>query len=307
MSGSTIRIVPQGELLRGTPEPPALELPERASCFAERAARLAALAAGHPDGAYLRLMQRLAAAQHAVLSGYPQPPLPDAEQQAMCQRHGLPLLAKNGARDGAWRSALAAILDQFGVEAPAQVKQVIGRLRAASPQTLETMGDAVLNLDYPELEAAAVPFLAAALQVDWVARATALGSAAFAKPEEVTTLCPVCGSVPVAALLKLAPVPGVRYLRCVLCCTDWQFPRGLCIQCQQREQVAYFHIEGGRTSIKAEACERCHGYIKVFSLEAEPQIEPVADDLGSLALDILMDESGYQRSSPNFLFVPGQS
>ena len=38
-----------------------------------------------------------------------------------------------------------------------------------------------------------------------------------------------------------------------------------------------------------------------------PLADPVADDLATLALDILMDESGYERASPNLLFVPGQN
>jgi FdhE protein len=41
-------------------------------------------------------------------------------------------------------------------------------------------------------------------------------------------------------------------------------------------------------------------------MEKDPRVDPVADDLATLALDILMDDSGFQRASPNFFFVPGQ-
>lgn len=58
--------------------------------------------------------------------------------------------------------------------------------------------------------------------------------------------------------------------------------------------------------MKGEACKECLGYIKSLNQEKEPQLDPVADDLATLSLDILMDESGYQRASPNFFFVPGQ-
>ena len=34
--------------------------------------------------------------------------------------------------------------------------------------------------------------------------------------------------------------------------------------------------------------------------------DPVADDLATLALDMLVDEAGYLRSGPNPLFVPGE-
>ncbi|MCC6532242.1 MAG: formate dehydrogenase accessory protein FdhE [Burkholderiales bacterium] len=91
----------------------------------------------------------------------------------------------------------------------------------------------------------------------------------------------------------------------MLCAADWHFPRGQCSQCESRDQVAYFHIEGGSEAVKAEACDACRGYVKLINLEIDPQADPVADDLATLALDILMDDSGYQRASPNFFFVSG--
>ena len=33
----------------------------------------------------------------------------------------------------------------------------------------------------------------------------------------------------------------------------------------------------------------------------------MADDLATLALDILVDEAGYLRSGPNPLFIPGNA
>ena len=35
----------------------------------------------------------------------------------------------------------------------------------------------------------------------------------------------------------------------------------------------------------------------------DPRIDPVADDLATLALDLLVDEAGYGRSGPNLLLV----
>jgi len=37
----------------------------------------------------------------------------------------------------------------------------------------------------------------------------------------------------------------------------------------------------------------------------DPLLDPVADDLASLALDVLVDEQGFARSGPNLLFHPG--
>jgi FdhE protein len=71
--------------------------------------------------------------------------------------------------------------------------------------------------------------------------------------------------------------------------------------------VAYFHIESAPETVKAEACDECHLYLKLLNMEKDAQVEPVADDLATLALDILMDDSGFQRASPNFFFIPGQA
>jgi FdhE protein len=40
-------------------------------------------------------------------------------------------------------------------------------------------------------------------------------------------------------------------------------------------------------------------------MEKNSQMEPVADDLATLALDVLMDEAGKARGGPNLFFHPG--
>jgi|SRR5262245_35475391 len=306
MAQSPVRIVPQGEILKGTPEPPQLRLPDPRSYFSDRARRLGSLAAkGHKDAAFLQLIEQMAHAQQAALDAHPRPNPPPASQVELSRQHGLPLLAKDGKRDPTWRAALKVILEAVDPGAPAPVRAVIRRLRSMNGEALEGMADRVLGLDYPELDPAAVPFVAAALQVHWVGAAAALGEAAFGKLD-IANLCPVCGSPPVASALRLTPVPGVRYLHCVLCGADWQMPRGQCVECESREKVAYFHIESAPEAVKAESCEECRIYLKLVNMEKDPQVDPVADDLATLALDILMDDSGFQRASPNFFFVPGQ-
>ena len=43
----------------------------------------------------------------------------------------------------------------------------------------------------------------------------------------------------------------------------------------------------------------------MFYMEKDNQVEAVADDLASLALDVLMDETGKARGGPNLFFHPG--
>ena len=50
---------------------------------------------------------------------------------------------------------------------------------------------------------------------------------------------------------------------------------------------------------KAESCEVCRSYRKLYRLDKQQYADPVADDLASLALDILVGEAGYARAGHN--------
>jgi FdhE protein len=83
-----------------------------------------------------------------------------------------------------------------------------------------------------------------------------------------------------------------------------------CTSCEEDKGVHYLTIEkDGRKAadapVRAEACDECQTYLKIFYQEKDPMLEPMADDLATLALDLLVDEQGYQRSGPNFLLHPG--
>jgi FdhE protein len=302
---ATVRIVPQGEIAKGTAEPPAIKLADPASFFSRRAARFRSLATGEPG--YLGLMAELADAQQAALAAQPVPQPLLAQRLEQCRSHGLPPLGKLEERAPAWRDALHLIGRRVAPRVPDAVAGLLRGLSTASEGFLEKLADRILAFDYPGLDARVVPFVGAALQVHWVRRAAALDEGDL-KPLDVPNVCPACGSPPVASALRTdIPAPGSRYLHCVLCGTDWHYARGRCTQCEARDKVAYFHIEGGSEVVKAEACDECRGYLKVLNQEKDPLADPVADDLATLSLDLLMDESGYERASPNLLFVPGQT
>jgi FdhE protein len=309
---ATVRIVAQEEIARGVAEPPALRLPDPAVTFARRAGRLRALAASaRPDAGFLGLIAALCEAQQAALDAHPAPAAPEAPRIELCRTHGFPLLGKDEARDASWRAALALIVKRVAADAPPSVAHVLRSLAALESARVEAIADDVLRFDYANLDPAAVPFVAAALQVHWLRRATSLGEAAFVRLH-AGNVCPVCGSPPVASVLSAGgAAPGSRYLHCALCAAEWHHPRGHCTQCEARGKLAYYHVEGDGVegtsgAVKAEACDECRGYLKIFNLEKDARLDPVADDLATLALDVLMDESGYQRAGPNLFFVPGR-
>jgi FdhE protein len=77
------------------------------------------------------------------------------------------------------------------------------------------------------------------------------------------------------------------------------FVRIKCVLCESTKGIAYQELEGARDTVKAETCEHCHGYVKILHQQKNPQLDPVADDVAMLGLDILLRERGYRRGAVN--------
>jgi FdhE protein len=284
---------------------PRLRLPDRTRLFAARAQRLRQLggtgAPGQAIGDYLRLMAAVAEAQQVALRTF-EAPLPTATQIAQSHTHGMPLIHASGwPREREWRDLVAQLCGSVAAarDVPPGTREACERLRALPPQQIEAQADALLAARADAIEVAAAPFLMAALQVYWVALASRLAPDNVAELE-VPGLCPMCGTLPVASIVRADEhSQGYRYLHCALCATEWHLVRITCSQCQGTANIAYHSIEGGSEAIRAESCDECHTYRKILYQEKDPNVEPVADDLGSLALDLLMSEAGYHRGSGN--------
>ena len=284
---------------------PRLRLPDRTRLFAARAQRLRELGAsgapGQAIGDYLRLMAAVAEAQQVALRTFAAP-LPTAAQIAQSHTHGMPLLHASGwPRAREWRDLVAQLCGSVAAarEVPAGAREACERLRTLPPQQLEAQADALLAARADAIEVAAAPFLMAALQVYWVAVASRLAPDNVAELE-VPGLCPMCGTLPVASIVRADEhSQGYRYLHCALCATEWHLVRITCSQCQGTANIGYHSIEGAAEAIRAESCDECHTYRKILYQEKDANVEPVADDLASLALDLLMSEAGYHRGSGN--------
>ncbi|MFY3606476.1 formate dehydrogenase accessory protein FdhE [Achromobacter xylosoxidans] len=305
------RILPRGEIEALDHNTiPRIQLPARDSVFATRAARLRQLAVDSPVADYLLLMARLVDAQQNALRGCNAPPASE-DRIALAQAHGMPPLQAVGwPRDPLWRDILRQLVDEVagGQDVPAEALEVCSALRRAldeDTESLEDLAEAVLSEQHRGVDGAAAPFVMAALQVYW----TDLASRFDEKQLPVASpfgVCPVCASLPVASVVRVGgQFEGYRYLCCSLCATQWHMVRVKCSHCEDVESVAYQAIEGRAPAIKAEACDRCHTYRKIFYQDKDLHVEPVADDLASLMLDVLVGEAGYSRASGNPLLWHG--
>ena len=295
--------------IKSSSEPPHVIAPAAATIFATRAERFEQLAAGHSLSDWLQFLAALTRAQHEALQSLPSLPLPDATQLALGREHRMPPLpAQSWPRDPAWRTSLLRIIVAVTAAAPEPARKDLARLTGFDAERVEALAERVLHTELYGDDAALLPYIAAALQVLWTAGAARLGVTEITALD-VPGVCPCCGFLPVASVVRSGgEVGNLRYLHCALCNTEWNLVRVKCTACDATEGVSYRHLEAegvkGDNAVRAETCDSCKSYLKIVYQEKGP-VDPVADDLATLALDILVDEAGYARSGPNLLLVPG--
>ena len=314
---------------------PRLLLPQPAVLYPARAERLRQLAAGNVHGipvdeglrGYLALMACVAEAQHTVAAAIGREGVPLPEQAALTQahEHNMPPLPATGARPKAWRTVFGRLLDALdaATDAPPQLAPVLATLRATPDAELEGIADAILGGFADGADPLRAPFVAAALQVSWSNMAAQLDES-WAQPLMTGTLCPVCGSHPVASVIRIGGgSQGYRYLHCCVCESEWHMVRVKCSHCESTGKIAYqgvidkendpteANIAAARAGesipkgsdptrvARAETCDECHTYRKIFNQEHDYHVDAVADDLASMMLDVLVSEAGYARASGN--------
>lgn len=299
---------PANPLISSPGDAPQILLPVAVSVFAERAERFRNLAAGHPLAGWLDFLGHLTDAQHDALQTLPPlAPIPD-KQLEQAQRHRMPPLnAMAGERPAIWRDVLRRIIAALLPHAPESSLPLLTALATADTSRLEALADGLLHGEPDPAAAGELPLLAAALQVVWTAQAARLSATQLQKLD-TPGVCPCCGSLPMASIVRLSlTVNNLRYLHCSLCNTEWNAPRATCTACGNDKDVALQQIEDSQGKadgkVRAETCDACMSYLKIVYQEKDPRVDPVADDLATLALDLLVDEAGYGRSGPNLLLV----
>ncbi|WP_455554841.1 formate dehydrogenase accessory protein FdhE [Comamonas sp.] len=285
---------------------PRILLPQVASLFAERAARLRQLANDNPIADYLQFAAKIVDAQQAAASSVELQPL-DSTNIERAQQFSMPLLPATEHIDPAWHQVLDAMLETLAGEQglPEQLQPLIQSLRELEQTERDEIAKRLLEKEVAARHIGMAPFIMAALQVTYAKRAAAL-NAADVPYTDPATICPVCASEPVASVLRIGgKANGHRYLHCGTCCTEWHMVRVKCSHCESTKGVNYQSIEGSKDVVTAETCEECGTYRKVINQEKDPMAEPLADDLASLMLDLLMSENTeFKRSSANpLLFV----
>jgi FdhE protein len=109
---------------------------------------------------------------------------------------------------------------------------------------------------------------------------------------------------------------GYRYLQCSLCSAQWHMVRIKCSACQSTKGIGYQALEAlpghalpaaGASPgvVQAETCDSCGSYLKIVHMDKDPMVEPIADDLATITLDLLVSEAGYHRQGANLMLLFG--
>jgi FdhE protein len=280
--------------------PPFVRLPEPLTLFVGRARRLRALAGGHPLAPYLRFVGGLADCQHQAQHGLPEPDMPDSEARERARAFGMPPLDRNRFFV---EPAVEAALDRLfsraaAMEMPQSARIALERVTARDASGRDAMVRAVLADAIPAEALAEHVYVAAALQVHFARLAARLDAARLAPVGDGA--CPACGGLPAASLLVgWLGSHGARFCACGLCGTMWNYVRIKCVLCGSTNGIAYQEVEGGPGTVKAETCDSCRGYVKILNQQNDPDVDPIADDVASLALDLLVREGGFRRGAVN--------
>lgn len=324
MTETTVKIMSPEEIAaRQVGDVPPIRFAEPGQVFRDRELRLRQLAAGHPMRDYLIFMADVAAAQHRALASQRMVALPTEEQLGDAARAGVaPLTPTLFRRHEAWHEELQDILsDLLPRLGPGAALDTVRALQASDAAQLDRQADRLQAGVMLGLDLAQAPLIGAALQVYWTRLVAHTQSQypdlAFGRVDNAT-LCPCCGSKPVASVIRLGGAEtGSRYLHCSLCQSQWHMVRVKCAHCESTRSIFYQELEPGapgaqtatvappKGAVRTEACDDCDHYLKIVSMEKDAYVDPVADDLASVTLDLLVSESGKQRWGVNYMLLFG--
>lgn len=288
--------IPIGEIA----EPPLVRLPDPTSLFQNRAKRFRTLAQGHQLAPYLRFVGDLSEAQHALQDGLPAPDMPAEDIRERAREFGMPPLDRNAFKpDAAFDIALERLFSlASGIDMPTEARTALARTAGADAVTRHAMARAVLAETVPVEHLAEHLFVAAGLQVQFTRQAARLDAKRLVRVGEGA--CAACGGAPAASMVVgWTGALNTRFYACSLCNTLCNALRIKCLLCGSTSGIDYQQIEGGDGEIRAETCDNCHGYVKILQEVQNPFLDPIADDVASLALDLKLRERGYRRGAVN--------
>jgi FdhE protein len=292
--------MPDPSVIGGVAEAPFALPPSALPLFQSRAKRFAFLAGTSELKPYLDFLAALSRLQARLVAQLPPvEPLPEA-RLAQARTAQMPPIDRGVlAGDPALHEILALLAeDAAGLEMPGPARLALEAVRAADASDRGWLLGNILSDTIPEDSAAPHLFAASAAQVHMARLAGTLAGGDLVPIGP--GLCPACGGRPVTSSVRGEQgVENVRYATCACCATNWNEVRVKCLCCGSTKGIAYRSAETHDASVKAECCTECGAWVKILYQVKNPTLDPVADDVGSLGLDLMMKETRFRRAGFN--------
>ena len=307
MTVSAIKLMDPKEI-EGMPdsEVPLLVLPQLQQTLNERATRFEQLANG-PLAEWLAFCAKLARAQALSIEQLKLTPLDESVVKESF-KHGMPPASISTWKAGDdWQQAFDLFVAELEKQnLPKQVQDIVQAFKSADQALVQRQAVDYLNARESEVKPEWAPFLGAILQMIWMRRVEGL-KPYVAHYNGQSSLCPVCGSHPVASVVRVGDRDAHRYLACSLCLSEWYGPRARCTNCETPKEVSILG-ETQESLVQGECCDDCHGYLKIMYQSRDPMMDVIADDLASIQVDLALANEDYLRTGRNlFLMAGGQS
>ncbi len=295
---------PDPSLIGGVPEAPLALLPDPVGLFQTRKKRFAFLAETSELAPYLTFLAELSALQARLAVTLPPVTPPSPERLRTAAAGAMPPIDRAAlADDPALAGTLSVLCEGAAALAmPEPARLALSAVEAAGEADRRWLLGNILADVVPQDSIAPHLFAAAAVQVH-LARLAATLDAARLVPVGVG-VCPACGGRPVTSSVMSAPgIESVRYAACACCATQWNEVRVKCLACGSTKGISYRSAETHDAAVKAETCRECTSWVKIFYRVKNPSLDPVADDVASLGLDMLMKDTGFRRAGFNPFLV----
>jgi formate dehydrogenase accessory protein FdhE len=183
--------------------------------------------------------------------------------------------------------AAARALQDIEASDKAQIEQIIQGILYSTPQAISNVG-AALSLD-----ARVLHFLGRELLKPFFHVLAANHFDRETAEKWNQGRCPICSGYPQFA--RLDKENGARWLHCDLCDIEWKFERMTCPFCGNVEvgKARYFTVSDD-DPMRVAVCDKCQCYIKTYDERKENvKIQPLVEDVGSLALDMIAFREGF--------------
>ncbi len=293
-------IEPNPVMIGGIPKPPLAFLPDPAKVFEARARRFAFLARSGNLGPYLGFLADLSRLQARLAAELPPVAPPDAARIEQARAARMPPIDRARLTDD---PALGETLERLCAEAgalemPAQARLALDAVKAAETRDRRWLLGNILSDQVPGDAAAPHLFAAAAVQVHLARLAASLPAGRLVPIR--TGICPACGGRPATSSVSgEANIERTRFAACACCATRWNEVRVKCLCCASTKGISYRSAGTDEATVKAEVCTECDHWVKILYQNINVSLDPIADDVASLGLDMLMKDTGLTRGGFN--------